>query len=89
MTTTVAEVQAAIAQTATDVTTLLTDVAAQVSSLQAQITALQGAAAPDLSGLLSAAQALDATVQGGITTFALPAAAPAAPTETADDVKKA
>jgi hypothetical protein len=77
----VSDVQAAIDKAAADITTLLTDVSTQVSSLKAQITGLQGAAAPDLSGLLSAAQALDATVQGGIATFA--------PVETATDVKTA
>ena len=82
MSTTVAEVQSAITQLSSDVTTLLTDVASQVAALNASITALQGVTAPDLSGPLAAVQALDATVQTAITTYAPtpPAAVPASTT---------
>lgn len=77
MSTTVADLNAAIAQAATDTATLLADIQAQVTALQAQITALQGTTAPDLSGPLAAVNALDATIKAA--TPAAPTAAPATP----------
>lgn len=73
MSVTVQNLTDAIAQSQTDLATLLTDLTAQVAALNAQITALQGTATPDLSGVLTAVQALDASIKA-----ATPA--PAAPT---------
>lgn len=73
MSVTVDQLTSAITQSQTDLATLLADLTAQVAALNATITALQGQTAPDLSGALTAIQALDASIKA-----ATPA--PAAPT---------
>jgi hypothetical protein len=74
MSVTVSDLTAAIAQSQTDLGTLLGDLSAQVAALQAQITALQGTTAPDLSGALTAIQALDASIKAATPAPASPAA---------------